>query len=112
MTDQEKAEKLKEIFADKDFAVKVMSMETAEEVQAVVKEKGVELTIEEINQIQAQFLKAAENSEEISDDELENVAGGSLLLIPFLPMMPDLLHQMDSRIPGSRDISRALRRRW
>ncbi len=76
MTEEQKAEKLKEIFADKDFAVKVMEMETAEEVQAAVKEKGVELSLDEITAAREQLIKMQENGEELDDSQLEQVAGG------------------------------------
>ncbi len=78
MNDNEKIAKVKEIFADKDFVAKVMEMETAEEVQAAVKAQGVELTLEEIEATKAELANQLENpdSDEISDEQLENVAGG------------------------------------
>ena len=78
MNDNEKIAKVKEIFADKDFVAKVLAMETAEEVQAAVKAQGVELTIEEIEATKAELVNQLENkdSDEVSDEQLENVAGG------------------------------------
>jgi predicted ribosomally synthesized peptide with nif11-like leader len=76
MPEEQKIAKLKEIFADKEFVEEVLAMETAEEVQAAIKEKGVELTLEEIDQTREQLVKIAENGEEVSDEELEQVAGG------------------------------------
>ena len=76
MNDNEKIAKVKEIFADKDFVAKVMEMETAEEVQAAVKEKGVELSLDEITAAREQLIKMQENGEELDDSQLEQVAGG------------------------------------
>ena len=49
-------------------------METAEEVQAALKEKGLDLSIDDILKIQ-KTLTSQENGE-LSEDEMENVAGG------------------------------------
>ena len=75
MNENEKADKLKEIFSDEEFVAKVFAIETAEEVQNAIKEKGVELTIEQLKEIQNAML-AQENNEEINDKDLEKVAGG------------------------------------
>ena len=60
-----------------------MEQETAEDVQKFLASKGVEISIEEINQIQAQLVKVSENDEEISDDELGQVAGGFSVQVCF-----------------------------
>lgn len=87
--------KLKEVLADEAFVKKLFTLETAQEVQEVLSQKGVELTVEEIEQA-ADFLnryQAGELSEkeekametvkrhqdgELSEEELEEVAGGFL----------------------------------
>lgn len=51
-------------------------MEDANDVQKALADKGVELTLEEINLIRNQL---AGTDEELNEDELENVAGGSVL---------------------------------
>ena len=78
MNDEQKIAKIKEIFADKEFVAKVLEMETAEEVQAAVKAQGVELTLEEIEATKAELANQIENkdSDEVSDEQLEQVAGG------------------------------------
>lgn len=64
----------KEVFSDKEFVKSLLLMETAEEVQAALKEKGVDLTVEDILQIREMCGRA--DAEELSEEELENVAGG------------------------------------
>ncbi len=65
---------IKEVFSDKAFVETLLGMETAEEVQAALKEKKLELSIEDIEKIQ-KSLTAQENSE-LSEEEMESVAGG------------------------------------
>ena len=76
MDENKNIEKLKEIFADKDFTAKVLEMETPEEVQKAISNKGVDLTIEEIESVKQAIINQSEGNEELSDDQLENVAGG------------------------------------
>ena len=80
-------EKLQEVFSDKAFVKSLFEMKTAAEAQAALKEKGVELTEEEIlgirelvakvnkGEISAEQLEKGELPEEI----LEKVSGGSVL---------------------------------
>ena len=44
-------ERVKEVFADEAFAKSVFELETASEIQAALKEKGIELSEEEITSI-------------------------------------------------------------
>ena len=76
MNEQEKAKKLQEVFADKAFAEKVFGLETAEEVQGTLAEKGVELSVQEINDIRDALVKQMESGEEFDAKELKTVAGG------------------------------------
>ena len=88
-------EKIKEVFADEAFVKGLFELESVAEVQTALKEKGVELTEEEIlgirqlldkvesGEISAeqveQWAKQAESGE-LSDDMLELVSGGSVLI--------------------------------
>lgn len=75
---QEKALKLQELFKnDQSFAEKLFSLENREEVQDFLKTKGIEFTLDEIDTIKEAIIKnaPAENGE-LSDEALENVAGG------------------------------------
>ena len=84
-------EKIKEIFADEAFVKGLFELETAAEVQAALKEKGVELTEADILAIR-ELLGKVESGEvtleqlkqldegELSEEVLEQVAGGILLI--------------------------------
>lgn len=84
-------ERVKEVFADEAFAKSVFELETASEIQAALKEKGIELSEEEITSIQDVLMKvkngevAKEQIEkwsvqlengELSEEALELVSGG------------------------------------
>ena len=87
-------DKLKEVFSDEAFVKSLFELESAGEVQTVLKEKGVELTEEEIFAIREMFLKVADGEisvkqleqwatqaerGELSEELLEQVSGGSVL---------------------------------
>lgn len=92
-------ERVKEVFADEAFAKSVFELETVSEVQAALKEKGIELSEEEITSIQDALMKVKtgeitkeqiekwsvqlENGE-LSEEALEMVSGGTISLIAFL----------------------------
>ena len=69
---------IKEVFSDKDFVESLLGLETAEDVRAALKEKDLDLSIEDIENIR-KTLTAQEGSE-LSEDEMENVAGGVINL--------------------------------
>ena len=87
-------EKIKEVFSDEAFVKVLFELESAAEVQAALKEKGVEMCEEEIlgirellvklenGEISAEqaelWAKQAENGE-LPDEALEQVSGGSVL---------------------------------
>ena len=84
-------ENMKAVFADEAFVKSLFELETAAEVQAALKEKGVEMSEEEILAVRdllakmesgeisveqaEQWYKQAESGE-LSDEMLEQVAGG------------------------------------
>lgn len=69
-------EKINELFQDKAFVEKLLSLENDTDVQALMKENGVELSLQEINSIKKAVESRIGNDEELSEDDLENVAGG------------------------------------
>ena len=84
-------EKMKAVFADEAFIKQLFELETAAQVQAALKEKGVELTEQEILSVREALVKmdnaeiSAEQLEqwskqadrgEIPEEMLEYVAGG------------------------------------
>ena len=96
-------ERMKEVLADEAFVKELFTLETAQEVQEALSQKGVELTVEEIEQAEdlldryqngelsgkeekaMEILKGYQNGE-LSEEELEEVAGGFLFgaLMTFL----------------------------
>ena len=87
---------IKEVFADEAFVKGLFELETAAEVQTALKEKGIELTEEEIFAIREMFLKVADGkisaeqleqwavqaeSGELPDELLEQVSGGVITLL-------------------------------
>ncbi len=72
-------EMLKNLMADQEFVKAIAYMEEPEDVQKAFSDKGVEITLEEINAIAEAVM--AGNSDELSDDQLDHVAGGAVIEI-------------------------------
>lgn len=70
--------KLKNALEDKAFADLLNSMQTAEEIQNALKEKNVDLTIDEIKGI-GEAIRAENSEGELDERELEDVSGGSVV---------------------------------
>ena len=76
-------EHIKKVFSDEEFVKSLIEMETPEEIQTALKEKGVDFTLEEVMQLGEQISRAAELSGEggeLSLDQLDDVAGGFLIV--------------------------------
>ena len=76
-------ERIKEVFADEEFVKELFSKETPEEVQILLAEKDIDLTVAEIvklGEIVERKLQQTENGEpaELTEEELADVAGGVL----------------------------------
>ncbi len=67
-------EKLNELLKDESVVKELLEQETAEDAQKFLASKGVEISIEDLEEIQK--ILAAQSDEEMDDGELENVAGG------------------------------------
>lgn len=89
-------EKLKEVFKDKAFVESLFSLKTPQEAQAVLAEKGVEIEVEElvelnqfilkmkkgeISQEQLESIQQMAESGELNEETLENVTGGAWQLV-------------------------------
>ena len=89
-------ERLKEVFLDEAFVKSLFELETVAEVQAALREKGIELTEEEILGVRDLLIKVEEGgisaeqlekwgeqaeSGELSEELLEQVSGGSITLV-------------------------------
>ena len=59
---------------DQELLTKAKAAKTAEELLALAKENGIEMTAEEAQKI---FAQLHSQSGELSDDELDNVSGGA-----------------------------------
>lgn len=70
-------EKLNTLLQDEAFLEKLVALETDTEVQSLLAENGVELSIAEITAIKAGVAAQLGENEELSEDDLENVAGGA-----------------------------------
>lgn len=67
-------ERLEEVFEDDQFVEALLAMETPEEMQNALAEKGIEVSLEEIMQVRD--LVSRFQGGELTEDELESVAGG------------------------------------
>ena len=80
--DVSKAEKLEELFKDEDFVKELAPTASIAEAQAVFAAHGLELTPEEVKAISQQcagcIKKLEENDGELSEKDLEQIAGGAL----------------------------------
>ena len=73
--------RIKEVFADEAFVRQLFSLETPEEAQAALKAKGIALSIDEIQKLRDLLLRASQEGDELSVEQLDNVAGGYLDII-------------------------------
>ena len=72
-------ERIKEVFSDEAFLEKILSTETPEEVQELLEDKDIEMSIGEIEKAKEMILKKLEDPDaelELSDEDLEDVSGG------------------------------------
>ena len=69
-------EKLAELLKDKAVAEELMRQETVEDAKKFLASKGVDVTDEELQAIHAEIQKQTSESDELNEDQLENVAGG------------------------------------
>lgn len=72
-------EKLNELTNDKAFVEMMMSQETPEDVQRVFNEHGVPLTLDDVKRIGSALAQMEEPTSELSEDDLDSVAGGVVL---------------------------------
>ena len=69
--------KVEEVMKDQAFVEQLMAAETAEAAQALFASKDIAFTLEEVKQIGAGLRAAC--SDELSAEDLDAVAGGSVL---------------------------------
>ena len=79
-------ERIKEVFSDEEFVKELFSKETPEEAKALLEEKDIDFSVEDLiklREILVAKLQKSEGSEEVElgEDELEDVSGGMLTFI-------------------------------
>ena len=75
----ENKEKLQQLMQDEEFLKEIMVLETVEEVQQAFKEKGADISIEDLDRIRELITKIIESNYELTEEELEKVCGGGYL---------------------------------
>ena len=85
-------ERIKEVFSDEEFVKELFSKETPEEAQALLAEKEIDLSIDELVKIKdlvVAKLQAAENGEstELTEEDLADVAGGVAVLFAIMGLV-------------------------
>lgn len=97
-------EKIKALMEDEAFVAKLVEFETPEEVVAAFREKDVEVSVDDITNLKKQLEKMSENGGELSEDELESVAGGSITGL--------IIAGISCAISAATFTHEATRRRW
>lgn len=83
-------EQIKKVFEDEAFVKQLTAAATPEDVQKLLETKGVSLTVDQIHELGDTIIKLdsgeltpeeieKEQTGELNDDDLENVAGGSFI---------------------------------
>ena len=73
---------VQKVFSDEAFVKSLLELEEPEDVQAALKDKGIDCTIDEIKQLGEKINKAVEtylaqqNGDDLSIEQLDDVAGG------------------------------------
>ncbi|MBQ7704555.1 MAG: hypothetical protein IJT73_03880 [Selenomonadaceae bacterium] len=74
-------EKLAEILKDEAVVKELLQQETAEDAQKFLASKGVEISIEDLENLQKAVAAQSGENEEMDDSQLEQVAGGAGLTL-------------------------------
>lgn len=75
----DKDKRINELLADKEFFKKITSMKTIEEVIGAFKEEGIEISVEEVQEIESMINEVVAK---LNGEALENVSGGKKVLRP------------------------------
>ena len=79
-------ERIKEVFSDEEFVKELFSRETPEEAKALLEEKDIDFSVEDLIKLREILVAKLQKSEggeevELGEDELEDVSGGTLTFI-------------------------------
>ena len=108
---EEKLTQLKAtIEADKSFGAKLFSQENPQDVQKLLKEQGIDFSLDEIEVMKAALIKISEKgSDELSDEDLENVAGGSITVMAVVAIIGAIAGAVTA---AGGVVDNAVRSRW
>ena len=99
--------KIEQIFSDEAFTNSILEMESPEEVQKALDEKGLSLSLEEIHAIKSS-LSAADG--ELDEEDLESVSGGSVLAV--ISVIGAVAGLAGSTLGLAQKVNNWTRRRW
>ena len=74
------ANDINKVLEDKDFVEKILVIKTPEEIQKAFSDKGVKISIEELEEIAknvSQIINNPNAKEKITDNEMESMSGGA-----------------------------------
>ena len=79
-------ERIKEVFSDEEFVKELFSKETPEEAKALLEEKDIDFSVEDLIKLREIVIAKMEQQTtgeevELGEDDLEDVSGGTLTLI-------------------------------
>jgi hypothetical protein len=102
-------QQIKEIFSDKAYVQTLLEMDTAEEVQASLAEKGLDLSTKELATLLDAIQKYAESDGELSEVDLETVTGG---MFTFVMLIISCVVGIFGGAVAADSSARKARRRW
>ena len=73
--------KVTALLKNEDFVKKILAMDEPKDVQAAFKAEGAEISVDDVKAL-GKVIDAAVSGKELSDDDLEDVAGGALKIKP------------------------------
>lgn len=82
-----------DLISDEKFCEEFFTTDSEQEAQELFRRNGLELTVEEVRAVAAYLVSIAklliENGGELSEDELENISGGSLADVLWYTKTPE-----------------------
>lgn len=101
------------IEANPTIAEKMVMLETPEEVQAFLEDQGISFSLDEISKLKETLVKvmALEESDELTDEALEDVAGGAILATT-LAVIGAVVSVLGAVGAGAQLTHNVTRRRW
>ena len=79
-------ERIKEVFSDEEFVKELFSKETPEEAKALLEEKDIDFSVEDLIKLREIIIakmeqQASSEEGELGEEDLEEVSGGMLTFI-------------------------------